>query len=152
MTTLSDSPSSIVSPSSEPPPKKKQTSQAKQVEELAKRMLAELRAMKETGNGPFPLTVRELALRCGVSDTAVIKKSIGKKSFDAHAVVAISSRSKKHAPRRLDAYVCLKEDIAQLAASDELLRFAFELATSGNCRLFTVAELKGPFNGHRRFQ
>lgn len=141
MTTLADPAPSIQSPSPEPARKTKKPSLDKQAEQLTNQMIAELRAMKGSGDAPFPITLRELAQRCGVSDAAVIMKSVGKKSFKSHAVVVISSRS-KHKSRQMDAYVCLKDDMPRLAATDKLLQFAFELACSGNCKLFTPAQLQ----------
>ncbi len=126
-------------PSSSKPPSKKKTSRDPQATELAGRLIAELRSIQADGAG-F-ITVRELAARCGVSEPALLKKSLGKrKDFQAHAVVVINQS--KHKSRLWDAFVCLREDIPRLAASDDLLLFALELAASGNQKLFTPAMLK----------
>jgi hypothetical protein len=63
-----------------------------------------------------------------------------KKEFSVHAVVVINQS--KHKSRWLDSFVCLKEDIPRLVASDVLLQFVLDHACSGNQRLFTSGQLQ----------
>jgi hypothetical protein len=120
------------------------------ISQLAERLVEELRQLQQSGQSEFPLTVRELATRLSATDSSLIFQSLGKRTFTDHAVVVLSNRSKKHKDRRLDAFVCLKDDVPQLAATDELLRFVMELACRSKAKLFTPTQLSGQLTGARQ--
>jgi hypothetical protein len=115
--------------------------------DLARRMLAVLRAQKRLGPDAYPPTLRRLAELCGLnaSDTRVTKAA-GHKAMTDQAFVAAKAKGKPN----LDAPVVLSEDVdgdiaAVLAA---LLRFGLSATTSGGKKpaastAFTPAEVKG---------
>jgi hypothetical protein len=104
-------------------------------EELADRLMQELRSHKERGGQAYPPTLAELLRETGTSpEDKVVGKALKKEPFKSGALAAVEKRS--------DTPVALAEDKAALVESPRLLEMALTAARTEDTQIVPAEAVK----------
>src|SRR5439155_3440855 len=103
---------------------------------LAEKMVRVLQSLRSLDADSYPLSLRRLAELSDATAPARMILSAASPQQKAFRQYALAARKDLHAP------VALKEDVQLLAASAQLLEFAFQVTRTEGTHAFTVPGLK----------